>query len=113
MAIIRIPLDQDSPEFVQQTQLDGITYTLRFHWNEREQSWYLAIGDVDDVPIVTSRKMVSEWPMLHREQSERKPPGSLWVVDLTGSGEPPGLSDLDKRVVLLYLDEEEMEAYRG
>lgn len=113
MAIFRIPLEQDFPEFVQQTQLDGITYTLRFHWNEREESWYFELGDVDDNPVVASRKVVADWPLLHREQSEDKPPGSIWAIDLTGEGQPPGLNDLDERVIILYFDEAEMETYRG
>ncbi len=112
MAILRIDMPQDSPQFVQQTQLDGETYTFRFHWNEREEAWYLQIGDVDDVPIISSRKLVANWPLLMRVTDSRRPPGELYLVDPTGSDTDPGLKELSNRVELLYFDEEEMELYR-
>lgn len=110
MATYRIPLPTSNPHFVEQTQLDGLTYTLRIHWNEREEAWYLELGDVDAVPIVASRKLVADWPLLQRVKSERKPPGEIYVIDLTGMGIDPGLDDLGKRVDLIYIDAAEVNA---
>jgi len=112
MAILRIPLPQGLPQFVQQVPLDGRTYTLRFHWNEREESWYMELADAEDVTIIAARKLVANWPLLHRRPDERKPPGELFVIDATGPGVDPGLQDLDQRVQLQYFDAEEMEQYR-
>lgn len=112
MAIIRIPLPQGIPQFVQQTSLDGRTYQLRFHWNERESSWYLEVADAEGTVIVAGRKLVANWPLLQRCISEEKPPGEIFVVDPTGSDVPPGLDELDERVQLQYFDAEEMENYR-
>jgi len=111
-AIFKLNCPQNVPQFVQQTQLDGRTYTFRFHWNERERSWYLEIGDVDDVPIVASRKLVANWPLLQRVTDERRPPGEIFVVNATADDSDPDLDDLDESVTLQYFDESEMENYR-
>lgn len=104
MANFLIPTATSNPHFVMQTQLDGLTYTIRVHWNEREGAFYLDVGDVDNVPIVTGRKLVADWPLLHRVRDEGKPPGEIYVVDKTGEGVDPGFDDLGKRVVLIYID---------
>lgn len=108
--ILEVPLPKNVPAFVQQTQLDGQTYNLRVHWNEREGSFYLELGDVDGDPIVASRKLVPDWPLIFRVRDDRRPPGELLMVDLTGSGIPPQLDELGERVVLLYFDQAEMDA---
>lgn len=110
MAIFRIPLPTGVPHFVLQTQLDGETFELRIHWNEREEAWYLEIADVDGVTIVASRKLVADWSLMHRVADARKPLGELLVVDLTGEGVDPGLNDLGERVELNYADEAEIAA---
>jgi len=104
MTILRIPLTTSSPHFEQEIQLDGVAYRMVIHWNEREEAFYLDLLDDDNVSIISGRKMLPDWPLLHRCRDARKPAGQLFVVDLTGNGEPPGLNDLDERVVLLYYD---------
>jgi len=110
MAIYRIPLPKGIPQFTQKIILDNETYILRCHWNEREEAWYFAIEDADENPIVSGRKMVSNWPLLHRSISTDLPAGQLFVIDTTDSLADPGLNDLDERVVLLYFDAVSMAA---
>lgn len=108
MTIHQIALPQGDPHFEQQVQLDGLTYNLLIHWNEREEAFYMELLDDDNEPIVSGRKMVADWPMLHRSVDARLPAGELLVVDITGNGVDPGLYDLDKRVVLMYFDADSM-----
>jgi len=54
--------------------------------------------------------VVADWPLFHRSVDARLPEGRVFVVDLTGEGEDPGLDDLDVRVLLLYFDAEAVEA---
>lgn len=110
MTIFRIPLPTSIPHFVLQTQLDGETFTIRVHWNERESAWYLELADLEGVTIVASRKLVADWSLLHRVTDDRRPPGELVVVDLTGEGIDPGLDDLGERVELNYADAAELAA---
>jgi len=110
MAIYRIPLPQGVPQFTQQTLIDGVTFNIRIHWNEREEAWYFDLLDDENAPIVTGRKMVADWPLLHRSVDARLPAGQFFTIDLTGNGIDPGLNDLDDRVVLQYFDAESMAA---
>lgn len=110
MSLFQIPLPQDVPHFTQQVILDGETFTLRCHYNEREDSWYLDLLDVEQNPIVCGRKLVADWPLLHRSRHESLPPGQLYMVDVSEVGEDPSLDDIGSRVILIYADEEELAA---
>lgn len=104
MSTFSIPLPTSNPHFVQQTQLNGVTYTIRIHWNEREEAFYMELGDIEGNPIVASRKLVANWGLLFRVTDERKPVGDIFCVDQTGQGVDPGLDDLGERVLLIYDD---------
>jgi len=96
----------DEAEYTLRTRLDGADYNLHFQWNEREGRWYLSIADESDNPIVTSIKLITNWPLLFYYQSNPKvPPGELVVVDQTNDGSPPGISDLGEgqRCQLIYM----------
>lgn len=108
MTIHRIPLEAGNPQYVQQVQFDGVTYGIRMHWNEREGAWYLDLLDAADDVIIAGRKLVADWPLLHRCVDARKPPGQIYCIDKSGRGEDPGFDDIDDRVVLLYYDAQEL-----
>lgn len=110
MSFHQIPLPQDVSHFVQQAILDNVTYTLRCHYNERENSWYMDLLDVEQNPIVCGRKLVADWPLLHRSRHTSLPPGQLYMVDLSDAGIDPSLADIGSRVILVYADEVEMAA---
>jgi len=110
MPYYNINIAPNIPQFSQQVSLDGVVYTLDFFYNTREDSWYLSILDVELTPIISARKMVADWPIMWRSRSASKPPGELWVIDESGAGLDPSLSDLGDRVKLLYADESEQSA---
>lgn len=35
--------------------LDSVTYELRFMWNERDESWFMSLGDVGAAPTITTK----------------------------------------------------------
>lgn len=103
--IVNVPFPSGVGSFWQQTTaLDGTDYILRFEWNSRDVSWYLAIADVDDVPVWGPQKMVPEWRLLRRCVDPRKPPGELFLTDTTGAGAPAGFLDLGVRHLLVYVE---------
>lgn len=110
MAIRVINTPQNIPFFTQRTTLDGREYLLTFDWNQREQKWYLSIADQDEVPIVSSIKLVANFPLTHLLVDSRSPPGELFAMDTSGNGLDPLLSDLGTRVLLLYMDAEDLVA---
>lgn len=95
VATIAIPTVQGEPYYSQRTRLDGREYNLHFAWNQREERWYLSLHDETDAPLVSSIKLVTNWPLLRFWRFDpRVPPGELMVVDLTGNDEPPGIDEL-------------------
>jgi len=108
MAIHKIFLEKKTPNYTQQVLLDGITYIVRLHWNERERAWYFDLLDASNSPIISGRRLVANWPLLHRCADPRKPPGEIYCIDRSATGQDPGYDDVDDRIVLLYYDAEEL-----
>jgi hypothetical protein len=107
---VTIPCDPSLTSYVMQTVLDGITYTLAFHWNTREEAWYFDIQTADRTPLVSGIKIVVGFPLGFRTPNANKPPGLFTAVDTTGKKQDPGIADLGNRVKLLYLSEDETRA---
>jgi len=98
-----VPVSLGTPSYTERVTLDGSEYTFRFDWNGREGRWYFDIGDVDENWIVTGLKIVCNWPLTRRQVDPRMPPGDLIAIDFSNlGGEPPGLPDLGRRVLLYY-----------
>lgn len=104
---VEIPVSKDVPNYTQRVTLDGREYLLGFDWNDREQRWYLSISTVDETPLAMGIKVIANWPLLRKFTDDRLPPGVLMAADLSPEGgEPPGFSDLGRRVKLHYFGED-------
>ena len=109
MIFVNLPAPQSPPiPFLDvSVVLDDVTYTLSFHWNSRDDGWYMTVLDESgQVIILGAVRLVADWP-LYRNVVTRKPPGLLMVRDTSGAGSDPGLSDLGGRCVLVYLTDAE------
>jgi hypothetical protein len=92
------------PLVTQQSDLDGVTYSMRFRWSERSSVWHLDLRTLDDEPIVLSAALVTAWPLLRRVVSPIRPPGELVLLDLVGPAEPATLEGFGDRWALYYLE---------
>ncbi len=113
MAIIDIPLDATSPEYEQVTSLDGKPYVLGLSWSDRSDSWYLNVFLQRDNqtadPIVLGMRLSIGYPVLAGVNTDGRPPGELFAVDVSGGfGSDPTRYDLGTRVRLVYYDAAEM-----
>lgn len=108
--MFRIPTStrDEVASYTQRTTLDGREYVLTFDWNGRAGHWFFSIADQDEDPILQGVKVVLGWNLLDGVRDVRRPPGAIVAVDLTGSGEPPGRTELGGRVELVYYDAEEL-----
>ena len=98
-----IPTSPDDPFYVQTSELEGIQYTLTFRYNQREDRWYLTIGDVSGADIVKGIKLVTGTDLLFYFDKPALPPGKLYVIST--DGEAPGLGELgvDRKAQLVYV----------
>jgi len=92
------------PLVTQQSDLDGVTYSMRFRWSERASVWHLDLRTLDDEPVLLSAALVTAWPLLHRVVSPLRPPGELVLLDLVGPGEPATLEGFGDRWALFYIE---------
>ena len=102
--IIPIPLSEGVPlpHFDMQTQLEGVTYTLKLRWNVRWQAWFMDILDEQGTTaLVSGLRLVVSWP-LAAYRTERKPPGVFVIVDTSGAKQDPALIDLGTRCQVVY-----------
>jgi hypothetical protein len=93
------------PSYIQQTTLEGITYTLQFDFNQRAASWYLSVSDADGVDIYNGVKLVIGFSLLGKCKDPRAPAGILYVFSSTSDFSPPGQFDLGvgARCQLVYM----------
>lgn len=108
--IFQLQTLENNPFWEQETVLDGKRYLLTFKYNQRQDAWYLDIADVTGEPIASSRRLVADWVMMPRVVDERRPGGRIYTVDTSGGGVDPGLLELGERVLVMYLDAEEVSA---
>ena len=95
-----IPLPSDKSLFDEAVELDGVSYTLRFSWNQRAARWFLTVEDTDGVHLTTGRKVCADMPF-----GRGILPGQLWTLSIGEGDDDPGLRDLGVRSLLLYVDE--------
>ncbi len=52
MAINNIPVEASAPHQTITVDLDGETFVLQLDWSEREEAWYLAVKDANEIALV-------------------------------------------------------------
>lgn len=104
-----IPLANPPVPFYRlRTSLDGVDYILRLEWSQRD-GWYLGISDELDEPITSPHRLVVGADLLDGVVDERRPPGMLMLLDMSGTGTEAGYLDLDERCLLAYYPLAEVE----
>ncbi len=91
--------------FRYRTVLDGITVSLQFRWDERDQSWYFDMGNASLVAIVRGIRCVIATDILAPYQyNPDVPPGVLDVVDTSNTNLEAERDEFGTRVVLRYTE---------
>ena len=113
MAIFEIDISVESEDvetFTQDVELDGVVYALAFKWNRRDESWTMSVYQPDGTLLAGGRKLVVGFPLLRGEIDTRLPAGELMCVDLSARKVEPEQTEIGRRVILAYYDEEEVDA---
>jgi len=101
MTILQIPVRNDIQQYQFRIDLDTSTYSLRFHYNNRDARWTMHILDSDNVHLL-STVLVANWSLTGRFVKDELPPGRFLLLDKEGRGGECGLLDLGNRHILLY-----------
>ena len=75
-------LDETKPYQSFRATLEDITYELTLQWNERNQFWTCAIGEVGDDPIVKWKITANSDPLQVYGYNSALPQGAMLVYSL-------------------------------
>ena len=107
MATVRIPTRLIPGAYTMTVELDGLYYQLSFHFNSRENHWYIGVARNNvsvlfGVKVVHSDDLFSQFA--HMQVDERLPPGTFQVLDVTGVDRDPVIDNFGDDVVMLYVE---------
>lgn len=88
----------DAPGQVFSTVVDGRKITIRLRYNTESERFSMDLG-IDDVPVLTGRKVTSEVDLL---QPFDFGIGSVFAADIDGKGRAPTLTNFVAGTVRLY-----------
>lgn len=108
-----LPINQEGAYFGFSTELEGVTYSFSWRWNDRDGAWYLEIGDGSGVVLITGIKVVVDKFLLGGSNLEGLPSGDFIAIDTTGRELDAGFEDLGRRVQVHYFTRDELLAFVG
>ena len=82
-------------------EIDGKTYTFKYRYDVRQQSWFLSIGEV-----LTERRLVCGIDILRHYHHLDVPPQKLELVPQETVPDAPNYDQLGTTVKLVYGDDE-------
>ncbi len=107
--ITKITTQQGASAWNQRVILDGAAYLLDFNWNGREGAWFISLSDAEGVPLVMSRKVVTNRPLFGRFKFlTGMPAGDLFALDPSGQIQYASYTELGSAVELFYFDGAEL-----
>lgn len=111
MSVLQIPLETGLSAYTVRVPLDETMFRLTFRWNERALCWFMDVHADSGEAVVTGLRVVVGLTLLRQHRyRQNAPKGNLVAFDTTNRAIDPGLNDFGTRVVLLYIDAEELEA---
>ena len=104
MATLLIPVDSIDPAYDFQIDLENVTYTLDFEFNERARQWQMSIFDsVGEDLILGSVPVLINTVLLYPYRGiENIPPGSFVAIDETGRAQNPNRANFGSDIKLYY-----------
>jgi len=109
MALV-IPLTPSLLRYQTRQQVDGVELIYDLQWRVRVQSWYLSVLLPNETPLITGRRIVSNWSPMLRFVSAQVPDGLYLVVRQGDSDEDPGRDELGTSVLFQFLTRAELNA---
>ncbi len=107
---VKIPIKPVGALFSFTIELEGVTYALTFRWNDRDEAWFMDIGDGAGADIITGIRVVIRQGLLGRAASSLLPPGEIMAFDTSDTNVEATFEDFGLRVQLVYLTAADLSA---
>lgn len=105
-----LPLIPSVVDYAFATTLDGVAYSFRFYWNDRDAAWFFDAFDGDALPIMYGVKVVLGTNLGRTYDHPLVRTGALMAIDLSGELRDATFDDLGDRVIVIRLTATEMAA---
>ncbi len=82
--------------------LSNTVYFINIRYNTRLDTYTFSLLDAAQNPIISGVRIVPQYSLLSGTVDERKPPGKLFAIDMSRTGDDCSFADLGQRVLLAY-----------
>ena len=96
-----IPVSKETDAYSQSVELDGEVFELSFHYNKREDKWYMRVSRNNQI-VVDGIKLVHGDDLLSQYHAYDVPKGKLSIVDASGLFQDPGSVEFGNTIQLQY-----------
>jgi hypothetical protein len=105
MSILAVPISNNA-DAEQVTSFEGVEYTIRTRYNQREDAYYIDIGDTSGALLLAGVKLVPQRGLIRRYRNPELPPGELYVY--SADGETPRRDAFGDSATLWYITSDEL-----
>ena len=110
MAIVKLPVSSEFPNFKFNTELDEEAFIFSFRLNERMDRWVMSISDAIETPLIMGIPVLLGVPFYEQFKNPSLPKGRLFAINPESANIEAGSEDLGKSVFIYYSDEGDFEA---
>lgn len=102
MALRKIPVRNDLPNYTMRVDLNSVIFILEFRYNERADRWVMDVQTEEAETIIQGVVLVTGVPLLSQYVDERLPEGDFVVLDRAGENINPTRDNFGEDVELYY-----------
>jgi hypothetical protein len=106
MAVLEIPVSNDTSFYKFQIALEDAVYILEFRFNTRMDRWLMNILNESEEPILMGIPMLTGIPLINGFVVDGKPPGTFFCYDESGQSRNPDRETFGRDVKLVYIESE-------
>ena len=98
-----------SSRYIFNIDLNGESFRLRFHWNTRENNWYMDIMDTEDNNLLLGVKLVVDYELTKRyKYIQGLPKGEFFVTAIAeNESEELTYDNFGSKYIMVFLTNEE------
>ena len=106
MALFKMPVRADLPDYEFRVDLEETIYTFAFRFNVRMGRWIMDVRTENNIPVLSGLPVLIGTDFLVRFQSDLLPPGQLFVINLKDNFIDSDREAFGTDVVVLYNESE-------
>lgn len=104
MAVIELPVSNETSHNGFQVELEGAIYNLDFYFNTRLERWVFDILDQGEAPLLVGIPLLTGQSLAFGYTIEGLPPGEFQAVDTTGQNRHADRDTLGNEIKVVYLE---------